>query len=462
MMKLRFWIALFCAKCTMGFMHLVKRNATYFPGKLALKLCPDFLKYVARPDKIIAVTGTNGKTTVSNLIVDIFTAKGEKVVDNRMGSNIAAGIASSLIGSATFGNRCTATLGVLEVDERSSIRVYPYIKPDYAIITNLFRDSINRNAHPAFIASFIDSYMPASTKMILDGNDLLTVGIQKQNPRAYFGVELLEGETGTCDSRMNDLTLCPNCRSKLVYDWQHYHHIGKAHCPDCGLRSPDCEYNVLSFDKAAGMMTLSFKGETVTMKAPGGNLSDIYNGAAVAALLGEMGMSAGEAARAMGAVTVMASRYKTLQAADGVRVVCQMAKDLNAIACSRAFDIVRRTPGKKEVVLMMYNRELVAGSSENIAWIYDSDFEFLAGDDISRIVVAGPRAADFCLRLLLAGVKEEKLVTIPHERYATDKLNYEANESVFILYGTDSIKEAMELQEDIVRYVNNGRKAAEA
>lgn len=95
--KLRFLLALWIAKCGRLALRLLRRNATYFPGVVALKLCPDFLTRVGKPDKIVAVTGSNGKTTVSNLINDILISNGRRVLNNRLGSNVAAGIATSLL-----------------------------------------------------------------------------------------------------------------------------------------------------------------------------------------------------------------------------------------------------------------------------------------------------------------------------------------------------------------------------
>ena len=69
--KLRFLAALWAAKLSKPLLRLTHHNGTDFPGALAVKLCPDFLKYIGKPKKVIAVTGTNGKTTVNNMICDI-------------------------------------------------------------------------------------------------------------------------------------------------------------------------------------------------------------------------------------------------------------------------------------------------------------------------------------------------------------------------------------------------------
>ena len=65
MNKIRFYLALYAAKGAQLAMKLLGRNATFLPGKIAIRLCPHFLRYLNPPKTVVAVTGTNGKTTVS-------------------------------------------------------------------------------------------------------------------------------------------------------------------------------------------------------------------------------------------------------------------------------------------------------------------------------------------------------------------------------------------------------------
>ena len=67
------------AKLSIPALKVTKHNGTDFPGFLALKICPDFIKYIDRPEKVITVTGTDGKTTVTNLCFDIVSQTGKKV-----------------------------------------------------------------------------------------------------------------------------------------------------------------------------------------------------------------------------------------------------------------------------------------------------------------------------------------------------------------------------------------------
>ena len=125
----RFYIALWMSKLSVIALKLTGHNGTDFPGTVALKICPDFLKYIAKPKHIIGITGTNGKTTVTNLLTDALAADGIRVLSNREGSNIRTGISTILMKGVTLFNRSRFDSAVLEIDERSAGLVFPYVRP---------------------------------------------------------------------------------------------------------------------------------------------------------------------------------------------------------------------------------------------------------------------------------------------------------------------------------------------
>ena len=137
MRKIRFLIAMLAAKASGLILKLLGRNASYLPGKIALMIDKRFLGGLTQPKTVIAVTGTNGKTTVSNLINSVLQANGYRVTNNSLGSNVQAGVATALLGDSTFFGKPKKDIAVLEVDERSSLLIYPYIKPDYLICNNI-------------------------------------------------------------------------------------------------------------------------------------------------------------------------------------------------------------------------------------------------------------------------------------------------------------------------------------
>ncbi|MGM9521711.1 MAG: MurT ligase domain-containing protein [Oscillospiraceae bacterium] len=448
MMKLRFFAALWAAKLSRPLLKITKHNGTNFPGELALKICPDFLKYIGKPKKIIAVTGTNGKTTVSNMACDILERSGKKVLNNRAGSNINSGISTSLLIGCSIFNKPKYDIAVLEVDERSSKRIYPYVKPDIVVITNLFRDSIMRNAHPQYIADFLTSAMPAETKLILNADDLISFSVAPENPRMYFGIEKMDTDVVDCVNLINDIRICPKCSGELKYEYRRYHHIGRAYCEQCGFKSPEYDYAGADVDIPNMKMTVKDAAGSHEYRLLSDGVFNIYNMVTVIALMRELGMSHDEIFGYLKDVKIVESRYKA-ESVGNVTLVMQMAKEKNALACSRAFDYVAHQPGEKELFLMMNCLGDEKHWSENTCWLYDCDFEFLKGDDITHIVATGPRAKDYRLRLLIAGVPDEKIDCVQDEFDAAEKLRFSPDSSVFMFYGTDSLSLAFKVREKV-------------
>jgi hypothetical protein len=434
----RFIFALWLSKGARVALRLLRRNATYFPGYLALKLCPAFLSYIGKPKKIIAVTGSNGKTTVSNLLNDVLMDKGIKVLNNQLGSNVAAGIATSLLVGCGLLGKTRYEMAVLEVDERSSKRIYPYVKPDVLIVTNLFRDSPMRNAHPQYIASFIEGTVPPATRLILNADDLISGGVCPDNPRVYFGIDRMKTDVTQCVNLINDVQICPSCCGELEYDYRRYHHIGKAHCKDCGFKSPPYDYAASEVDTDAMMMTVSDKDGGASYRLLSDSIFNIYNMVTVIAALRELGFDHEEIRAGLDKTKIVETRFNARKAGN-VTVVMQMSKDKNALAGSRAFDYISGLPGDKEIILMMNCLHDQQHWSENVTWLYDCDFEFLNRENITRIVCTGPRARDYILRLQFAGVPEEKIRVTMSELDAPSLLEYSSGESVCLFYGTDAL-----------------------
>lgn len=456
-MNLRFIAALWAAKLSIPVLKITKHNGTNFPGELALKICPDFLKYVGKPKKIIAVTGTNGKTTVSNLVCDILEKSGKRVLNNRAGSNINSGISTSLLIGCNIFNKPKYDIAVLEVDERSSKRIYPYVKPDIIVITNLFRDSIMRNAHPQYIAHFLTDSIPVGSKLILNADDLISSSIAPNNARSYFGIEKMPSDVTECINLINDMRICPKCSGELKYEYLRYHHIGKAYCSECGFKSPEYDYAGADVDVENMTMTVKDSGGSHEYKLLSDSVFNIYNMVTVIALLRELGMSHDEISGYMSQVNIVESRYKAEKVGD-VTLVMQMAKEKNALACSRAFDYVSQQPGEKELFLMMNCLGDEKHWSENVCWLYDCDFEFLASDEITHIVATGPRAKDYRLRLNLAGVPDEKIDCVRDEFEATEKLHFNPGSSVYMFYGTDSLSLAFRVREKVMKLAEEAAK----
>ena len=451
--SLRFIIALFISKAAMWLQKLLGMNASYFPGKLAIKLCPDFLGRIDKPATIITVTGTNGKTTCCNLLLDVLTDNGYDILNNRAGSNTDAGIASALIAESTLSGKVRKQYAVFEVDERSSQRIYKYVHPDFAVCTNLFRDSIQRNAHPEFIFSFIDSALPDDTHMILNADDPISSRLKINNARSYFSISRLPSDRQECVNIINDMRVCPYCGGKLEYEFVRYHHIGRMRCPGCGFASPKPDYEA-SPDYEAKTFTVRTKNGDEVYPLINDSVFNTYNQVTVVATLREIGLSAKMISDSFSHMSIVKSRYTNIQK-NGVEVVTNMTKGQNPVACSIVFDYIRSEPGVKEVVVMLDDRTFKK-TTEIVTWVYDADFEFLNDESIKRIVVCGVRMHDYHLRLLLAGVPEEKIRCVEFEPDAPTQLELRGTDKVFILHDLTTPELTKQVRDGILARLEEG------
>ena len=365
------------------------------------------------------------------MLLDILTENGYEVLNNKAGSNIDAGIASALIAEASIFGRVSKKLGLFEVDERSSKKIYAYVHPNYTVCTNLFRDSIQRNAHPEFIFSFIDSNLPDDTHLILNADDPISSRLKEGNSRSYFSIGRLPTDREECVNIINDMRMCPKCHAKLEYEYVRYHHIGKMRCPVCGFASPEPDF-LASPDWEKGSFTVKTHEGVEEYPLVSSSVFNTYNQVTVVAMLRTFGLSAEAIAKSFSHLKIVESRYTSVEK-DGVEVITNMTKGQNPVACSIVFDYIRHEPGDKEVVLMLDDLTYKK-TTEIMTWVFDADFELLEHESIKRIVVGGVRIHDYHLRLLLAGIPEEKIRCVENEADAPKELALERGEKVFILH----------------------------
>lgn len=449
----RFYIALWGAKIGTKLLKLLKRNASFFPGKFALTICPDFMGMIEKPKTIIAVTGTNGKTTVCNMIEDVLKDNNYDFIDNRIGSNVNSGVATALISGANLKGKTKKEIAVLEVDERSSPKIYPYVTPTYLICTNLFRDSMLRNAHAEFISNILTKSIPKETKLILNGDDLISSNIAPENERVYFGIDKLDTDEKECHNIVKDIVICPKCNGKLEYDYVRYHHIGRAHCVNCDFGSPKIDYELTKIDFENKQMVMQTKDGEEIYDLITDNIINIYNMVATIALLRQMGLTAQQVNNSLKKQKIVETRYAE-EMVKNVKVVTHLAKGMNPIACSRVFDFIRKEKGNKVAILILDDLHDSIDSSENITWHYDTDYEFLNDDSIKQIIVTGVRHLDTYVRLQMAGIPKEKIVHMRDEVEAASNMKTEDIDAVYILYDVYTIHLKDAVKKEVKKIIN--------
>ncbi len=448
MSKLRYFIALWASKSAYILLKLLKRNATMFPGYLALKICPDYLAQTKKSPNVLCVTGTNGKTTTTNMVADILSESGYRVVSNRYGSNINTGVATALTHSVNVFGKPKIDVLALEVDERFSRLILPFIKPDYLIVTNLFRDSIKRNAHPEYIFSILDTYVPKTTKLILNADCLQSSQLLKDNERVYFSIDRLPTDVTECVNLINDFSFCPKCNEKLKFNFLRYHHIGNAYCPNCDFKSYEAKYHLTNIDYDNQLITVSIDGKEDTYPMVNRALYNIYNELAAISLMNEFNVDTEKVKDYLRKISVTQTRYKEGKVGN-TSIIRTMAKGQNSVSCSRTLDFVGHEEGEKSVFIMIDDLFERKDSSEFIGWIYDADFEFLNTPEMKQVILAGPRCFDYKLRLLIAGLPEEKIFC-EEDEFKAIKLIDKNVSKFYLLHDTSTYDLACEVEEKII------------
>ena len=433
MPNLRFLLALLGAKLTGKLIRLLGRNGSHTPGVVALKICPNFMDLAPRAPLVICVTGTNGKTTVSNMLADALECTGRRVVSNRSGSNIVPGCVTNLINSLDWMGKCRVDATVFETDERASRLILPHLKPDYMIVTNLTRDTLKRNAHTDYIFSVIDTYCPETVKLILNADDLCSSQMRPGNQRVFFGIGPQPGDRTEVYNLIADNTLCPKCATKMAYEYLRYNHIGRAKCPGCGFSSHDADYLATVIDREGRKITATVGGQEYTYGLISEMTHNVYNQMAILALLDQIGTDQETIKKGFDTIHLPDIRLNETKGGD-LSLVMSMGKGQNSVSVSRNFDFVANEPEDKTVILDMDDPFDRKKSVEYMGWIWDVEYEQLVRDNIRQVLITGPRCYDHKARLLLAGFPEEKILCVMDEMEAMEQVKLDGVEKVYLIF----------------------------
>lgn len=461
----RFYLALWASKFTLLALRVARRKGGQLPGVVASKICPDFLSRLTRPDRLIFVTGTNGKTTTTNLIADLLESTGCELVTNREGGNVADGIASTLIKNATLMGFPTCETAVLELDERSARLVFTHVAPDILVVTNLYRDTFTRNSHVGYVFDILSRSIPEESKLVLNADDLISVRLAPQNDnRVYYSICELPSDTRDAQGIVKDLTACPACGGHLTYDYCHLGHVGSVVCDNCGLTNPKAQFEAISVDYDSQAIVIRENAEAGAPQASyhfsAASVTDLYNllGAITAARLA--GLTAEQIARALdNGVGIVASRYSEV-IAGGKRLVSIASKGENGMACSRGFANIKQEPGQKAVVLMLEDYYMAKDpqSTEFIGWLYETDFEYLADPSIRQIVVTGVRSEDMMLRLLLASIDPKRIATAEDGMQAADVVDWRHVDTVYYSHAIHNEYPAEDSRAHLAERINSDQE----
>lgn len=392
-----YYLASIIGKISKFLLKLVHRGGS-LPGEIVLKIDKTYLRHLKYPKDIILVTGTNGKSTVTNMIYRVLSADGKNVVCNLAGNNLKMGAVSLLLDHSTLSGKVKGDVLLLEVDELSVPRIMEDIEPKYIVINNFFRDQLDRAGEMENIVRKIEACVKDyKGTLVLNGNDPSVARIALSAKKAdvhYYGFDKYEGSVEKT-SEASEGRFCPICAKPITYDYYQYSHIGKFHCED-HFGNYELEYTGKIDSICEG--TYSVNGEIY--HSPYRAVYAFYNELAVISLCKLFGVSYEVIHNSIMDFQMNNGRMEHYKLKNHRECILNLAKNPTGMNESLKYVVQRNT----QCIVGLVLNDLEA-DGHDVSWIYDARMELLCNPNVTEIVTCGTRYLDMALRMEYTGYK---------------------------------------------------------
>lgn len=439
-MNLRSRLAVWMGKGLVTATRVAGRGGTTLPGAVARRVAPDLLRSLATQPRegVVAVTGTNGKTTTAKMLSSICEAAGLEVAHNRAGANLIAGLTTAFIQAANWAGLVDRAVGLLEIDEATMPQACKEVRPRAVVVTNFFRDQLDRFGElehtVALVGRGLANLAPGGRAVLnADDPNCARLGQQQGLDPLYYGFEVSAASVGT-SSGTSDARHCVQCGHPYEYSALYYAHLGNYRCPACGHQRPRPQVYV---DR---IWDVDARGSSLRLVTPQGacelrlqipGLYNVYNALAAAAGAFALGLPLDAIKRGLEATTSQFGRMELITIGDR-QVFMALVK--NPAGFDSVIQTVMQAEARKNLVIAI-NDQYADGT--DISWLWDVDFESVAGhqDEINFVICTGQRAEDMAVRLKYAGMDVAKLsVEKDPERAVKQGLRYiQAGDLLYIL-----------------------------
>ncbi|GAC1583628.1 MAG: MurT ligase domain-containing protein [Candidatus Dormibacteria bacterium] len=392
--------------------RLGRGGGTTLPGRISMRIDSHSLQKLSAtlPRGSILVAGTNGKTTTASLLRAILGASGIEVVANRAGSNLVWGLTASIVEHAGLGGLARAEAGVFEVDEAVLPAAVEAIAPRLVVVTNLFRDQLDRYGELESSSAAISAglaALPSAATALLCADDprvaALAGGLRART--LFYGIDD-EAVGDTEVPHAADARFCPRCGAPFDFSRVYAGHLGHYRCPSGDFSRPAADVSAVrvEFDGLEGQR-VEVRGlglEEAALEVPLSGIYNTYNILAAAAAARIFAIDPPGIAPALSQFLPAFGRLEKVDV-EGRGVRLMLAKNPAGFN-----EVLRaaRTLGEGRHFAVLLNDRIADG--RDVSWIWDVDFELLAGAD--SVVVGGDRALDMLVRLKYAGLDPARVV----------------------------------------------------
>lgn len=363
---------------------------------------------------IIAVTGTNGKTSVTNCIAQLFEQSGKRIITNHEGNNLDTGICSLLLRYCDMSGKVDADFLILETDESHVPVVYSQLKLDTLVVLDFFRDQLDRNGEMETLIQKINGFCKTfEGNLILNGDDPNTARLGRANLKnknvKYFRAERYAFATDKI-FEASEGRFCPFCKEPLDYEYYQYSHIGKFICKGCGFGDYEPYISAGGIDLEKPVFTAD--GHTYSPKL--NSIYNVYNMTAVAAVAKLWNIKQDVTDNVIDNYTVQNGRMENFMLGER-KTTLNLAK--NPVGANMTLRVMNEMQGDKELLFVL-NDNIADGL--DVSWIWDINFSIF--ERVTRVVTSGTRAYDIAVRIKCSGYDAAKIVVRPDLDSAVEEL----------------------------------------
>ncbi|MEW4353474.1 lipid II isoglutaminyl synthase subunit MurT [Streptococcus pneumoniae] len=443
-MKINTVFGKIAGKTSQVLLQKLGRGST-LPGKIALHFDKDILQSLAADYEIVVITGTNGKTLTTALTVGILEEAFGSIVTNPSGANMITGITTTFL-SAKKG-KSGKPIAVLEIDEASLSRICDYIKPSLFVLTNIFKDQMDRYGEIYTTYQMIlDAIqkVPSAT-VLMNGDSPLFNSVALDNPVQYYGFDTQKTEAKLAHYNTEGI-LCPKCNHILNYHLNTYANLGDYICQHCGFARPYLDYKVTQLTKLTHQSSdFIIDGQDYHINI--GGLYNIYNALAAVSVAQFFKVEPSVIKRGFEKSRAVFGRQETFKLGD---TNCTLVLIKNPVGATQALEMLSLAPFSFSLSVLL-NANYADGI--DTSWIWDAEFERIMDMEIPEINAGGVRHSEIARRLRVTGYDPDKIRQIPALSDILTTIKQQDTKHAYILATYTAMLEIRELlaEEGIIR-----------
>ena len=399
-------------------LHKMGRGATTMPGRVALKVKRNVLSDLSKNVKVIIVTGTNGKTTSCRIIEEGLKKACKTYFINKSGANLITGITSSFIMNSTVTGKKKYDYAIVECDENAFREVSRYIHCDVVLVTNVFRDQLDRYGEVTHTLNAIKESVEnlPNAVICLDADCSLTYSMSREIPNKIvtFGVDVPFDENAKAPE-ISDAKYCIFCKNEYDYTYHTYGHLGGFVCKKCGYKRPQPDFSVKSVEELKqnySVVTADFDGDINLVKINIGGAYNVYNAIGCAAGLSSLGIDNKTIISALETFNGAFGRMEQFSSGDN-KINVILVK--NPAGFSQTMNFIKSVEEDFTLILSLNDN---AADGRDISWIWDVDFcSIFEKTNLKNLYVTGKRCYDMAVRVKYEGTGGRDIKIIENEDY---------------------------------------------